>query len=65
MTVGHNVIEDYGHTGLTRRQYPIAVPAQGSVGPQYHHLRRGDEFEGWAMGLYRRACPCAAKAGIG
>lgn len=24
MTVGHNVIEDYGHTGLTLRQHPVA-----------------------------------------
>ncbi|MBY3237316.1 hypothetical protein HFO17_22690 [Rhizobium laguerreae] len=24
MTDGHNLIEDYGHTGLTLRQHPIA-----------------------------------------
>nr|WP_262529731.1 hypothetical protein [Agrobacterium tumefaciens] len=62
MTDGHNVIEDCNHTGLTLRQHPIASCAR-IISAQHHHLCRGDEFAGRALGLYRRTCLVRQKPG--
>jgi error-prone DNA polymerase len=39
MTEGHNVVEDYGHVGLTLREHPVAFLRQPSEA-EHRHLGR-------------------------
>ena len=40
MTAGGEVVEDYGHVGLTLRSHPVSFPARRPAPPAHRHLRR-------------------------
>ena len=63
MTAGGEVVEDYGHVGLTLRSHPVSFLRED---PRAHrHLRRGDAGPRRALAPDRRPRARAANAGLG
>ena len=54
MTAGGEVVEDYGHVGLTLRDHPVAFLRERSPAPAHRHLRRGDAGQGRQLADDRR-----------
>ena len=65
MTTGGEVVEDYGHVGLTLAKPSGQVPSWGPPPPAHGHLRRGDAGPRRALACYRRSGARAANAGLG
>lgn len=63
MTEGRNVVEDYGHIGLTLREHPIAFLRREPSGTEHNHLRGGDDRARRPVGL--RCGPSAGEAEAG
>ena len=67
MTAGGEVVEDYGHVGLTLRDHPVSFPARGSCAsgasspaPRRWHARDGRWLEAAGLVLVRQR-PGSAK----
>ena len=63
MTAGGEVVEDYGHVGLTLRDHPVAFLRADLQPPAHRHLRRGDAGQGRQLADHRRPRAGAPDAG--
>ena len=64
MTAGGEVVEDYGHVGLTLRGHPVVLPARGPRREAHRHLRRGDGRARRPLARGRRPRARPAEAGL-